>query len=403
MILLTSLLIALAAPEVSGLGGHSAFENWPQGKDPATISRRLSEQFLSTAPEAYKPIGCDTVRPSYGRGATVMYCVVSLWAHGLDCARLAGDAALERRLLDRFWPILGEKKNLAPPPGHVDDSVFGALPLVVARLTGNADARRLGLSYADLQWSAPDERTFKRKQNLPHDEQVELFRAGYTPETRFWIDDMYMITFLQVQAYRATGDLKYLSRTARELALYIGKLQRPDGLFDHAPDVPFVWGRGDGWVSGGLTLLMTYLPKDDPSYPAVRKGYDRLMAGLLRNQRPSGLWGQLVDDPDSWDETSGSAMFAFGFVAGVKLGILDPGVYGSAGRRAYLALVDRLDAHANLADVCEGTAKKNDRNHYLTRPRVNGAPYGQAALMWVCDALLSRRPQLDGSETFVVK
>ena len=58
-------------------------------------------------------------------------------------------------------------------------------------------------------------------------------------------------------------------------------------------------------------------------------------------------------------------------------------------RKAYLALVKKLDAHANLADVCEGTVKKNDRDHYLARPRVNGAPYGQAALMWICNALLS--------------
>lgn len=362
------------------------FADWPTGADPATVSRRLSEQFLSTVPEAYKPVGCDTARASYGSGK-IMYCTASLWAHGLECARLSGDKELEKRLLEKFWPILGEKKDLAPKPGHVDNSIFGALPLEVARLTGCKASLDLGLRYADLQWSAPDERTVN-PQNFPQEEQQRLFADGYTPETRFWIDDMYMITFLQVQAYRATGDLKYLSRTAKELALYIKKLQRPDGLFDHAPGVPFVWGRGDGWVSGGLTLLMRYLPKDDPNYPAVRKGYEKMMAGLLENQRANGLWGQLVDDPGSWDETSGSAMFAYGFVTGVKLGILDRATYAPAARKAYLALVGKLDAHANLADVCEGTVKKNDRAHYLARPRVNGAPYGQAALMWICNALL---------------
>ena len=364
------------------------FADWPAGTDPATVSRRLSEQFLRTAPEAYKPIGCDTARENYGSGVTIMYCTASLWAHGLECARLSGDKELEKRLLDRFWPILGEKKGLAPGPGHVDNSIFGALPLEVARLTGCKASLDFGLRYADLQWSAPDARTQQSPQNLPLAEQEKLFADGYTPETRFWIDDMYMITFLQVQAYRATGDLKYLSRTAKELALYIEKLQRPDGLFDHAPGVPFVWGRGDGWVSGGLTLLMTYLPKDDPNYPAVRKGYERMMAGLLRNQRANGLWGQLVDDPESWDETSGSAMFAYGFVTGVRLGILDRATYAPAARKAYLALVGKLDQYGNLADVCEGTVKKNDRDHYLARPRVNGAPYGQAALMWICNALL---------------
>ena len=72
---------------------------------------------------------------------------------------------------------------------------------------------------------------------------------------------------------------------------------------------------------------MKYLPKDDPYYPAVRKGYEKMMAGLLKHQRADGLWGQLVDDAGSWTETSGSAMFAFGFVTGVKLGILDRSPY----------------------------------------------------------------------------
>ena len=35
-----------------------------------------------------------------------------------------------------------------------------------------------------------------------------------------------------------------------------------------------------------------------------------MMATLLANQRESGLWGQIVDDRESWDETSGSATSA---------------------------------------------------------------------------------------------
>ena len=65
---------------------------------------------------------------------------------------------------------------------------------------------------------------------------------GLTDETRFWIDDMYMITIVQVQAFRATGDQKYLDRAATEMAAYLDKLQQPNGLFFHAPDVPFLLG-----------------------------------------------------------------------------------------------------------------------------------------------------------------
>jgi len=49
-----------------------------------------------------------------------------------------------------------------------------------------------------------------------------------------WIDDMFMITAVQVQAYRATGDKKYIERAAKEMVLYLDSLQRPNGLFFHA-------------------------------------------------------------------------------------------------------------------------------------------------------------------------
>ena len=85
---------------------------------------------------------------------------------------------------------------------------------------------------------------------MPAERQQELWEAGYTPQTRLWIDDMYMITMLQLQAYRLTKDKKYLNRALHEMCLYLDELQVKDGpaagLFYHAPDVPFVWGRGAG-------------------------------------------------------------------------------------------------------------------------------------------------------------
>ncbi len=41
---------------------------------------------------------------------------------------------------------------------------------------------------------------------------AENFVPLITAEPRYWIDDMYMIPAVQVQAFRATGDAKYLDR-----------------------------------------------------------------------------------------------------------------------------------------------------------------------------------------------
>jgi len=245
-----------------------------------------------------------------------------------------------------------------------------------------------GLGYADYQWTMPDESLPVHPQNLPYAKQKTYFKLGFSPQTRFWIDDMYMMTFLQAQAYRVTRDMKYSDRMCTEAALYIARLQRPDGLFDHAPDVPYVWGRGDGWVAGGMAFLIEDIPFYTHEYPDLLRGYLKMMKALKKWQRPSGLWGQLVDDPESWDETSGSAMFASALAAGVNLNVLDAADYAPAVRKAYLALVEELDANGNLRGICEGTVKKNDRDHYLKRPTVTGAPYGQAAMLWLCKELI---------------
>jgi len=38
-------------------------------------------------------------------------------------------------------------------------------------------------------------------------------------------------------------------------------------------------------------------------------------------------------------------------------------------------------------DVCVGTNKNADREHYLKRPRINGDPHGQAPMLWLAGAL----------------
>lgn len=369
-----------------------SFDGLPDNARPVVVSKRIAEHFLECPADEYRPRGY-TYRKTYG-GKCVMYPLVSLWVNALANARLAGDADLERRLVERFEPFLGEKKAKQSPMNHVDYSVFGALPLEIAILNGDERCRKLGLLYADTQWTPPSEDTVNAQHSLPIERQQELWEKGYTPQTRLWIDDMYMITLLQLQAYRATGDRKYLDRTMHEMCLYLKELQLKDGpaegLFYHAPDVPFVWGRGAGWMAAGMALLLTEAHDDTPERQAIMDGYRKMMAALLKHQRPNGLWGQLVNDPESWDETSGSAMYAYAFVVGVRRGWLDAEKYGPAARRAWLALVDKLDEYANLRDVCVGTAKKDDRTWYMERPRVVGDPHGQAAMMWICGALMEK-------------
>src|SRR5581483_6665400 len=269
-----------------------------------------------------------------------------------------------------FEPLLSAPGSaLIHRERHVDFSMFGSLPLEIYLESKDPRYLDLGKSFADTQWEnpAPD---------------------GLTAETRYWIDDMYMINILQVQAFRATGDSKYLDRAALETVAYLDKLQQPNGLFYHAPGTPFFWGRGDGWVAAGMTELLTSLPQKHPLRARIMNGYLKMMKALLIYQDKDGMWHQLLDHPESFPETSSTGMFTFALVTGVKKGWLDAKTYAPAARKAWLALISYLEPDGDIRNVCEGTGKKNDLQYYLDRKRLTGDLHGQAPILWSAAALL---------------
>ena len=391
----------LLAPLVFGAAiGEDCFADWPEGKDPATVSRRLTDLFLSTSPDRYKPQGfvspeCYADKDGYGGGRHIHYSVASLWINAMECARLLGDKGREQQLVDAFEPYYGDKEWMLPKFKHVDFTIVGSVPLEIAILNGDARAKALGLKYADMQWEKPkadDPPPPYDKNSI--EERMKWWNQGYTCQTRLWIDDMYMITVLQSQAYRLTKEQKYIDRAAKEMALYLDNIQVKDGkdagLFYHAPDVPFVWGRGAGWMAAGMSLLLQYLPESSPYHAKIKACYQKMMAALLKRQNENGTWNQLVGDRSTWEETSCTAMYGYAFAMGVKHGWLCPKKYAPAARKAYLAVVGRLDRYGNVPDVCCGTGKCNDYAWYRDRPHVHGDPHGQAPLMWMCRTFLDK-------------
>jgi rhamnogalacturonyl hydrolase YesR len=302
----------------------------------------------------------------------------------LTFAKAAHDQDLTARLIKRFEPLFGEESKLVPKANHVDLTVFGSVPLEIYIQNKDKKYLELGQKIADEQWATPEGDAYQRL----GPELKEWIGRGLTWQTRFWIDDMFMITMVQVQAYRATHDKKYLDRAATEMVAYLEKLQQTNGLFFHAPDVPFFWGRGDGWVAAGMTELLRSLPADHPQRARVMDGYRKMMAALLGYQDEQGMWHQLIDHAEAWPETSCTAMFTFAMITGVKEGWLDEATYGPAARKGWLGLVKYINADGAIREVCEGTNKRNSLQYYLDRSRNVGDMHGQAPMLWCATALL---------------
>ncbi|MGV8091094.1 MAG: glycoside hydrolase family 105 protein [Mangrovibacterium sp.] len=342
-------------------------KHWPNGKSPQEIGIRITKKFLEPPLPYYKE--------SAGK---IPYKTVCTWLGGLWFAEASKDKNLFNRLENNFTPLFEEKKHLQPIPTHVDYNVFGTVPFELYIRTRQQKYLDLGLKYADTQWMVPQDANPKKK---------AFADQGYSWQTRLWVDDMFMITALQVQAYRATGDKKYIDRAAREMVLYLDKLQLENGLFYHHPETPFSWGRGNGWFAVGMAEILRSLPKNNPDRERIMSSYLKMMEALLKYQEPDGMWRQIIDDRESWKETSCTAMFTYAFITGVKNGWLDKKTYGIAARKGWLGVISYINENNELTEVCQGTSR-GDRDHYMNRRRITGDLHGHAPVLWCAAALL---------------
>ena len=304
----------------------------------------------------------------------------------LRFTKLDGDSASNMKFISDFEPYAAGTKappdNPAPSPdAGVDKRAFGDLPLEIYIQNMDARCKKLGLDRADMQWSATTS-------------------DGLSKDVRWWSDDMYMITSLQVAAYRATKDMKYLDRAAKAMIAYLAKLQKSDGLFAHTDQSAPYWGRANGWVASGMTELLLELPAG-ADRDAIMAGYKKQMDGLLKVQITSGTdpgaWNQVLDVTTLKPEMSCTAMFTFALATGVKNRWLTDSKYAMAARNGWLAVGKRTSSAGLLDQVCPGTGDARSvsglaaqQKFYMDIAFMAGDRHGQPPLMWAARALMSQ-------------
>jgi unsaturated rhamnogalacturonyl hydrolase len=289
----------------------------------------------------------------------------------LKFAALTHNTQLMEQAVARYEPMLNDNgtPRMIPDRVHVDDFVFGVLPLEIYMQTGDERYLKIGKKFADRQWENP----------LPN---------GLTMQTRWWIDDMYMVSSLQIQAYRATHDMKYADRAVLFLLAYLDRLQQPNGLFHHGNDSPFFWSRGNGWVAASLTEVLSSIPISHKGRAKLMDGYKKMMDTLVSFQAESGLWLQIIDKKTFWEESSGTAMFTFALRSGISHGWIAGLRYESAAQKGYVGLLHYMKTNGDLQSVCEGTSQINDVTYYSSRKRIEGDLHGQAPFLWLVNSIL---------------
>jgi len=203
-----------------------------------------------------------------------------------------------------------------------------------------------------------------------------------------WLDDLYMSVPALAQMGTLTGERKYFDDAVKQILQFSARMFAAEkGLYRHGwvqemePHPAFHWARANGWAIVAMTELLESLPLDHPGRAAVLEQYRAHVRGLAPYQDCTGLWHQLIDRPDSYLETSASAMYVYSIAHGINRGWLDGKAYGPMVSLGWNAVAQKVNATGQVEGTCVGTGMGFDPAFYYFRPASVFAAHGYGPVL----------------------
>jgi unsaturated rhamnogalacturonyl hydrolase len=191
-----------------------------------------------------------------------------------------------------------------------------------------------------------------------------------------WGDDMYMSVPFLAQMGALTGERRYYDDAVKQIVQMSQRLFIPSaGFFTHAwnagnpDDHPhYYWGRANGWCMMAMVELLDVLPADHPGREQILHILRSAAQGIATAQSGTGLWHQMLDRPDSYLETSCSAMFTYALARAVNRGWLDASAYGPVAQAGWNGVTSKINSNGCISGICIGTSYADDYVYYYARP-----------------------------------
>ncbi len=247
-----------------------------------------------------------------------------------------------------------------------DCGSFGSAMLEAYGISGDQHTLPIADTIADHM---------KNKQERKTDGAFYRLRKGSFNENTMWVDDLYMSVPFLIRYYELTGNEEYLDDAARQFLLFKQYLFiREHNVMSHVYDFKcntstyIPWGRGNGWAFFSLSEILQKMPHNHKLREALTGFYNELATGYLALQGENGLWHQLLTHPDSYEETSCTAMFAYGLARGLRLGFLKEELKNKAVKavkKAWKGLTQQsIDRYGNVHGICRGSLYSFSPDYY---------------------------------------
>lgn len=202
-----------------------------------------------------------------------------------------------------------------------------------------------------------------------------------------WADDLYMSVPFLARMGKLTGDNKYFDFAIQQVEHFNRYLyDSSTGIFFHCyyneENVNGVarWGRCNGWLAVAQAELLNNLPANHPKRPELIKLLLRQIIGFSRYQDPNGMWHQLLDKPDSYAESSVTAMFTYTVAKAVNEGWINRR-YITIAQNGWQALAGKVTEDGQVKNICIGTSIEDDIRYYYNRPAATNDTHGLGAFL----------------------
>lgn len=202
-----------------------------------------------------------------------------------------------------------------------------------------------------------------------------------------WADDAFMAVSFLSRMGQFTGDNRYFDDAARQIINYTKYLWCPEKNIyyhcyhtDNGEHGVAHWSRANGWVFMAQADLLSRMPENHPMREQIISIFRQQASGVARYQGKNGLWHQLLDKEDSFEEITGTAMFVFGIARGVKQGWLHPDFIYVA-EQGLKGMMSRISDEGDVRAICAGTGIMPSVVYYYNRPQLENDPMGEGPVL----------------------
>ena len=306
--------------------------------------RLTNEYFMNKWPDAGKSIITNKERPS------------NIWTRGVYYEGLMALYNIDKNSIYYDYAVQwGEKHKWGMRSGAN---------------TRNADDQTCGQTYIDLYLIDRKPERIKDIKN-----SIDLMVKSEKKNDWHWIDALQMgmpifsrlgVLYNDTNYFRKMYDLYSFTKYRHgDKGLYnpTHHLWYRDSTFDPPFKTPAgkdcYWSRGNGWVVAALVRTLQLLPKTDSHYNEYLQDFTDMCEALKPLQRTDGFWNASLYDPNHFGgkETSGTALFTYGFAWGINNGVLDKKTYKPIIAKAWNAMVKESVHAGGFLGYVQGTGE----------------------------------------------